>query len=136
MSNPHSIQVSCAIIECNGKILAAQRAPHTSNAGKWEFPGGKMEEGETPPECLHREIKEELDITITILASLPVVTHPYPDKTISLHPFVCSYNGEKVTAAEHQNIIWLKPDEIPQLSWSEADVKVWDYYLREYLARK
>ncbi len=133
MNKLASIPVSCAIIEHDGKILAAQRNQHTSNAGRWEFPGGKMEDGETLRDCLYREIKEELAITITIIASLPVVTHTYPDKIIFLHPFVCRYNGADVTAGEHQKIAWIKPEEIPQLNWSEADVKVWKYYLREYL---
>ncbi len=133
MSKPHAIHVSCAIIEYNGKILAAQRGQHTSNAGKWEFPGGKIEEGETPPICIHREIEEELAITITMIASLPAITHSYPDKTICLHPFVCHYNGEEITAGEHQNIAWLRPEELSQLNWSEADIKVWKYYLQEYL---
>ena len=133
MSNLTAIHVCCAIIEHNGKILAAQRGKHTSNAGKWEFPGGKTEAGETPRECIHREILEELSVSVSIVASLPLVTHEYPDKTICLHPFVCHYKGEEITAGEHQNIVWLKPEELSQLNWSEADIKVWKYYLQEYL---
>ncbi|TVQ17074.1 MAG: (deoxy)nucleoside triphosphate pyrophosphohydrolase [Bacteroidetes bacterium] len=133
MNNPSPIHVSCAIIECNGQVLAAQRGQHTSNAGKWEFPGGKIEKGETSETCLRREILEELAIGITITASLPAFTHHYPDRTICLHPFVCSYNGAPVIAGEHQKIVWLAPEEIPKLNWSEADIKVWEYYLQEYL---
>ncbi len=129
MNKTSAIHVSCAIIEYNGKILAAQRGQHTSNAGKWEFPGGKIEKGETPETCLRREIQEELAIGIAIKATLPVFTHQYPDRTICLHPFVCNYNGAAVNAGEHQNIAWLIPEEIPQLNWSEADIKVWEYYL-------
>ncbi len=132
MSNRGVIQVSCAIIEHKGRILAAQRGKHTHNAGKWEFPGGKIEEGESPRDCLHREIREELAIAISLIAPLPVVTHHYPDKIICLHPFVCQYDGSEISPGEHQHILWLQPEEIAQLNWSEADIKVWEHYLQEY----
>ncbi len=129
MSTNTIIKVSCAVIVYQGKLLAAQRGQRKSNGGFWEFPGGKVEPGETPRECLHREIMEELGINITILGSLPSVLHQYPGKCIELIPFVCGYSGEKIVLIEHQKTAWISPEDLPMLQWSAADVKVWESYL-------
>lgn len=127
------IAVSCAIIEHDGKVLAAQRGEFMQHPGRWEFPGGKQEEGETAEECLSREIQEELGINITIKKALPAVEHHYPEKIIVLSPFTCTYNGSDIKLHEHQSIEWLLPEELLSLHWAEADVKVCKYYVKEYL---
>jgi 8-oxo-dGTP diphosphatase len=125
------IPVTCAIIEHDGKVLIAQRSHGTSNANHWEFPGGKQEEGESAEECLTREILEELSISIIITGKLDAVIHHYPDKSIRLIPFICSYKGGPVHPEEHKKVLWVKPHELPGFEWSAADIKVWKQYLEK-----
>ena len=82
--NEKHIQVTCAIIEQDGFVLAAQRSATMRLPFKWEFPGGKIQSGETPEECLHREIDEELGVEIAICKYLPLATHNYPSITVTL----------------------------------------------------
>lgn len=131
MKKDKPIAVSCALIIHNGKVLAAQRNKRGSNAGKWEFPGGKIEKGESAEQCLAREIEEELSITVTILKRLPPLTHRYEDKTITLYPFICRYPGNAITPNEHEALRWLSPQEDISLDWSAADAKVWKMFLKE-----
>lgn len=83
------IHVTCAIIERSNLILTTQRSRTMKMPLKWEFPGGKMDAGETAEACLRRELAEELRITVTIIARLAPVCHAYRDVTVTLHPFVC-----------------------------------------------
>jgi 8-oxo-dGTP diphosphatase len=130
------IYVSCAIIEHHGKVLVAKRGNNSSNAGKWEFPGGKIEPGESATQCLHREIMEELSVAITIIDQLPPVLHHYPDKVISLHPFVCTYDGNPFSLTDHEETDWKSIDDLFWLNFSDADVLVCHYYIKKYLPTK
>ncbi len=130
------LNVSCALIENDGKILVAQRGENMTHAGKWEFPGGKIEPGETTRECLLREIYEELSINIKIKIELPVFYHRYPDKTIALYPFICNIDSQKIIPGEHQHVDWIFPGNLPSLNWIEADIKVWKYYLDQFWMKK
>jgi 8-oxo-dGTP diphosphatase len=87
------IHVACAIIEQGGLVLAARRGEAMSMPLSWEFPGGKIEAGETPRQCLRRELMEELGIAISVGAALEPVTHDYPSFTVTLYPFVCAMEG-------------------------------------------
>jgi 8-oxo-dGTP diphosphatase len=89
--NNEIISVTCAIIIYNEKILAVQRGPHMNLPLKWEFPGGKIEKNETEEACIKREIKEELNIEITLLKKLSTSFHEYPNISIELIPFVAQY---------------------------------------------
>ena len=89
------IQVACAIIESKGKVLY-QRSESMSLPLKWEFPGGKINDGERPSECLKREILEELGIEVTVGQSLAPATHRYPDSTVTLYPFLCTIIAGKI----------------------------------------
>jgi 8-oxo-dGTP diphosphatase len=101
------IPVVCAIIEKNKTILAAKRNSTQTNAGLWEFPGGKVDTGETPSEALHRELLEELNATVRIIKELPPVYHIYPWISIQLIPFVCELisndiiNRERIDMAKY-----------------------------------
>jgi len=123
------IHVTCAIIEHNGLVLAAQRSATMSLPLKWEFPGGKIEPGETAEGCLKRELAEELDADADIGINLPQSTHTYPTFTITLYPFVCSINSSKLVLKEHHAIKWLLPIELGLLDWAEADLPVLESYL-------
>lgn len=124
------LHVACAIIEKEGTVLAAQRSATMSLPLKWEFPGGKIETGETPEECLHRELKEELGISVRIGTPYSPATHSYPDFTVTLYPFTCSLAGGQITMYEHHSLTWIEPVRMPELDWAAADIPI----IREYLA--
>lgn len=129
--NGKHIQVSCAIIEREGLVLAAQRSASMSMPLKWEFPGGKVDNGESLEECLRRELVEEMSIIVQVKKKLPESTHDYPTFTITLHPFVCSMESEKIHLHEHAAISWLPPAKLHTLDWAKADLSVIDAYLSE-----
>jgi 8-oxo-dGTP diphosphatase len=118
---PH-IHVACAIIQQDGLILAAQRSATMSLPLKWEFPGGKLEAGESPQVCLLRELNEELGISVTIGQGLPPHTHCYPSFTVTLYPFLCHQLQGYITLHEHNDARWLKLTDLLQLDWAEADL--------------
>ncbi|MGQ3684855.1 MAG: (deoxy)nucleoside triphosphate pyrophosphohydrolase [Candidatus Loosdrechtia sp.] len=122
------VSVACAIIENRGKVLAARRSESMSLPLKWEFPGGKIKKGESPEECLKRELLEELGIEVTVIQSLPPVTHHYPEFAVMLYPFICKIVAGEITLREHVAVTWLQPDELHTLDWAEADRPVIDGY--------
>lgn len=129
---PPHIHVACGIIEKDGLTLAAQRGPGMSLPLKWEFPGGKLHAGESPEQCLHRELREELGIAVTVLERLGASTHRYPSFTVTLHPMRCAIASGSPTASEHAALAWVEPPRLAALDWAEADLPV----IAEYLARR
>jgi 8-oxo-dGTP diphosphatase len=130
LNAPH-IHVACAIIERDGLVLAAQRSAAMALPLKWEFPGGKIDAGESPEECLRREIVEELGMQVRVGKPLAPSTHRYPAFTVTLYPFVCSLEAGEPTLHEHAAVAWLRPEELPTLDWAEADLPVIDAYRLE-----
>jgi 8-oxo-dGTP diphosphatase len=128
------LHVACAIIEQEGTVLAAQRSASTSLPLKWEFPGGKIEAGETPEECLHRELREELGVNVFIGTALSEATHSYPDFTVTLYPFTCRLAGDTITMHEHHDLKWIEPQRMPELDWAAADLPVISEYLTVIVA--
>jgi 8-oxo-dGTP diphosphatase len=124
------IKVTCAIIESNDQILVAQRSENMSLPLKWEFPGGKLEQDEDPEKCIVREIQEELGVNIKVKQRLKENVHKYGDKSIMLIPFVCEIIGGNITRYEHEKVIWSKPEDLLALDWAEADVPIYNEYLR------
>lgn len=124
------IRVTCAIIEKDGKVLAAQRSASMSLPMKWEFPGGKFHDGEDAESCIRREIMEELAIELDLIRKLPVHSHAYGEKIIELTPFVCSVATGELQIREHNAIKWCSKDELQQLDWAEADIGVLNSYLQ------
>ena len=124
MSSP--IEVVAAVIRHEGKFLCVQRGkskyPYVSE--KFEFPGGKVEAGETQLEALKREILEELEIEIQEEKYLVSVSHHYPDFSIVMHAWLCKSFTKEIQLKEHISMLWLLPNELHKLDWAAADLPV------------
>jgi 8-oxo-dGTP diphosphatase len=118
------ISVTCAIIQRDDKILAAQRGQDTHLSGKWEFPGGKVDEGESEEDCIIREIREELGVEVTPTSRLSENVHDYGDKQIRLIPFQCELVSGEPVAREHASLRWVSIHDLADLTWCEADVPI------------
>ena len=124
------LHVTCAIIEHNERILICQRSASMKLPLKWEFPGGKIELGESKADCLIREIWEELGLTVEVGRELAVVEHHYPDFSLCLYPFLCNLVDGTLTIAEHAQAIWVEKSELNNYSWAEADQPIVDELMR------
>jgi 8-oxo-dGTP diphosphatase len=119
------IQVTCAIILKEEKVLCAQRSEIMPLPLKWEFPGGKIEKNESPAECLKREIREELNLEIEIVQAFKSNFHSYsPEKEIELMPFLCKFLGGDLILKEHRNVVWEEVEKLGLLDWAEADIPI------------
>ncbi len=118
------IVVSAAIIHMDDKILISQRLEGSYLEFLWEFPGGKVEEGESPEECIVREIMEELNINIEVLDIYDVVYHKYEDKTILLLVFNCEYISGEPKPIECNAFNWVRVNELSSYKFTYADEKV------------
>ena len=118
--------VVAAVVEVDGKVLCMQRGvtryPYTSHL--WEFPGGKIEAGETPQQALRRELLEEMDLDVEVHELLATVTHDYPDFTITLAAYRCTATTTAFTMREHAASRWLAWNELPSLDWCAADERL------------
>ena len=124
------IQVVAAVMVQDGKVLVAQRPEGCKHGGKWEFPGGKIDAGETPEEALSRELAEELGIHAHISEFLGEVIHQYSTATILLQAFrVSSWKGQ-ITLLEHQKIVFVKPEELAFIDMTDADRQLLGIILR------
>lgn len=117
------IEVVAAVIRRNGKYFATQRG-YGEFKDYWEFPGGKIEPGETREDALRREIREELDTEIRIDAFLTTVEYDYPSFHLTMHCFLCSVCLGRLTLKEHENALWLSNEQLDSLVWLPADLKV------------
>ena len=124
------IEVTCALIEQDGRVLVTQRGEGKAQAGCWEFPGGKLEAGEEEAQGLIREIKEELCLLVEPLHRLPAVVHQYPDKQICLLPWVCRLQSGELRLVEHSDFAWAEPTALTQFDWSTADIPVYKAYIQ------
>lgn len=114
-----------------GHLLVCRRPAGKHLAGKWEFPGGKVEPGEQPAEALVRELREELEITVVPGDSLTPVVHDYGRGPIRLIPLLCRISAGVPHPHEHDEIRWCTPGELQQLDLAEADLPI----LAEWMAR-
>lgn len=117
------IEVVAGIIKDGDKIFATQRGYGEFKDG-WEFPGGKMEPGETPQQALARELKEELAIDVNVGNFLCTVDYDYPAFHLTMHCFYCSVIGGELTLLEHEAAKWLKTTELHSVNWLPADIEV------------
>lgn len=118
------IQVVAAILTFEDRYLAVQRGPAKLDyiSHKWEFPGGKVEKGESLEEAISRELEEELAITITDPKFLITVEHSYPDFDITMHCFVVAVKSSEVILREHIAQKWLEKEHLMDVDWAEADI--------------
>ena len=126
-----TIKVVAAIIIDNGKVFATQRGYGDFKDG-WEFPGGKIEPGETPEEALAREIKEELDTEIAIGKLVYVVEYDYPQFHLTMYCYFCRVISGDLVLKEHEAARWLTKDTLDSVEWLPADVDLIER-LRELL---
>ena len=114
------VNVVAAIIVKDDKIFATQRGYGDFKDG-WEFPGGKVEEGETPEEALVREIKEELDADIDVGVLFDTVEYDYPTFHLSMKCYLCSLRSDNILLKEHEAAKWLTKDTLDSVDWLPAD---------------
>ena len=115
--------VAVALVDTDGRVLLAQRPPGRSMAGLWEFPGGKVEPGESPEHALIRELHEELavDVKASCLAPLTFASHAYDDFHLLMPLYVCRRWGGTVTAREGQQLAWVMPNRLADYPMPAAD---------------
>lgn len=116
------IAVVGAVLERGGLILAARRGPAMTQPGLWEFPGGKVEPGESPAAALRREIAEELGCTVAVGAHITTCTQDNDSGTVILDTYRCTLAAGEPRASEHAEIRWLAPEQLADLGWSPADL--------------
>jgi 8-oxo-dGTP diphosphatase len=118
-----TLVVACALVDGDGRVLVADRPADKNMGGLWEFPGGKVEVGETPEAALIRELKEELsiDVTAACLAPLSFASHAYDDFHLLMPLYVCRKWDGQIAPREGQNTQWLRPRDLFDLPMPPAD---------------
>ena len=137
MDNLKTIEVVAAVIVKDETVLATQRG-YGEFKNKWEFPGGKIQEGESKEDALKREIKEELNADIEVNSFLTTVYYDYPNFHLIMHTYICSlindiefvYHND--SELEHDNMIWLEKDDLDHLDWLPADIEIINEYRKKY----
>ena len=118
-----TIEVVAAVIRDGGRILATERG-YGDFKGGWEFPGGKMEPGETPEAAVVREIEEELRVIVRPTAFIETVEYDYPTFHLTMHCFMCEVVSGEITLTEHLAMKWLTKETLETVDWRPADVSV------------
>ncbi|MFT5338005.1 MAG: 8-oxo-dGTP diphosphatase [Sphingobacteriales bacterium] len=122
------IEVVAGVIFFGDLVLCVQRPKNKLEyiSEKFEFPGGKIEKGETKEEALHRELLEELNLASEIKSSFLTVVHEYPDFVLTMHSFKCEVESKELILHEHIDQKWLKINELSALDWAAADIPIVD----------
>ena len=129
------IDVAAAIIEKDNKVFAARRKPGMHLAGHWEFPGGKLELGETPEQCLFRELKEELSITTKVGRYVGESLYDYGTKVVRLLAYQVEHIEGNFQLVDHDELCWLRIEELGGLDWAPADIPIVELYRALHTAR-
>lgn len=115
---------TAAVIRDNGRFLICQRPKGKNCELLWEFPGGKIEPGETAEQCIVRECQEELGVTLEVERELTDIVYTYPDRTVHLHFFITQIIGGQLQRKEHNAFAWIIPNEIQQYEFCPADAEM------------
>ena len=126
------IKVAAGVITDNDKVLITRRAPEEKFAGGWEFPGGKIEINETPEDCLARELKEELDINVSVHKFCTEVTHNYGDMIINLIAYYCTIVDGKIQMSVHDKYKWVKVVDLLKYDLLLADIPIAEKVMDDY----
>ena len=126
------VEVAAAIVMDEGEILCVQRGKNKLSyiSEKFEFPGGKIEKGETLKETVVRELKEELMLEVLPKEKLIIVKHQYPDFHLTMHAFLCTCSTRDLKLTEHIDHRRLSPSELPPLDWAAADIPIVEQILK------
>jgi 8-oxo-dGTP diphosphatase len=117
-----TVLVAAGVLERQGRILAARRKKGSHLEGHWEFPGGKIEDGESPEECLVRELEEEIGVFVRPGRILEAVFHRYPEKSVLLLFYRCELLEGEPRAIECDEVRWVALADLPSLDWAPADI--------------
>lgn len=123
-----TLQVVAGVVYCGDKILIARRAPGKHLAGLWEFPGGKIEPGETPEESLARELYEEFHLAVTVGNHIASQLHDYTDGSIHLHAYRAQAEAACGPGNSHDDVAWITPADLQEFDLAPAD-----YFIRDIL---
>jgi mutator protein MutT len=115
------IDVAIAIVTRDGQILICRRKQEGHLGGFWEFPGGKVEPGESPKQCAERELEEEVDLKCQATIPLEIINHRYPDRSVQIHPFLCTYQSGEAKQIGCDDAIWIRPAELHNYRFPEAN---------------
>jgi len=124
--------VVAAILIQDNKVLIAQRANNDPLAGLWEFPGGKIEDRESPEESLIREMKEEFCITVEVREFFESSVFAYEDRTIRLLAYMCRWIGGEILSTVHNDYLWVAVDDLDEYTFAPADISLVEKLMREY----
>jgi len=124
-----TIEVVAAVLCKGAKVYCVQRPKNSKEyiSLKWEFPGGKVEQGEDPIHALKREIQEELQLEIQNVEFLITVEHTYPDFHLVMHAYTCEISSGEPVLTEHMDLKWLSAEELDKLDWAAADIPIVKY---------
>ena len=127
------IEVVAAVIEHDGKILCMERdqGKYDYVSFKWEFPGGKIEQGETKEEALARELREEMEMSVEIKGHFLDVYHEYPDFTINMYSYLCEAKDTEFKMNVHHDFKWLEKENLKTLDWAAADLPIVEKIVNE-----
>ncbi|QVM99617.1 (deoxy)nucleoside triphosphate pyrophosphohydrolase [Pseudomonas rhodesiae] len=124
--------VAAAVVFLDGRILITRRAPGQNLEGLWEFPGGKVEPGETLQECITRELNEELGVTSVAGEILMTVSYDYPGGTIDLTAILVELQSTQFTVQVHDLYEWVRPDDLLLYDLAPADISIAEELVRKY----
>lgn len=129
------LNVVGAVILRDGAVLCAQRGASGALPGLWEFPGGKIESGESPRGALKREIAEELHCRVIVGDEVTTTTHEYEFAIVTLTTFYCELVEGEPELSEHQSVVWLHPAELRTLVWAPADIPALGFIEQRFLGQ-
>jgi 8-oxo-dGTP diphosphatase len=126
------IEVTGAVFVRDGHVFAAKRGPGKNMAGKWEFPGGKIEPGESPEESLARELKEELHLDAVVGDHITTTAYEYDFGTVNLATYYCTVPAaSEPVLTEHAEVRWVPVNQLDQLDWAPADIPAVEQIMKE-----